>query len=72
VAAITSTMAGLRDGLAEMDFLHEISSRMTAADSLHLVLDSGLYHKRDCVRLLLYVRTGRRQLDVARVEEPSR
>jgi uroporphyrinogen-III synthase len=39
VAAITSTMAGLRDGLAEMDFLHEISSRMAAADSLHLVLD---------------------------------
>ncbi len=39
VAASTSTMAGFRDGLAEMDFLHEISSRMAAADSLHLVLD---------------------------------
>ena len=39
VAAMTSTMAGLRDGLVEMDFLHEISSRMAAADSLHLVLD---------------------------------
>jgi uroporphyrinogen-III synthase len=32
-------MAGFRDGLAQMDFLHEISSRMAAADSLHLVLD---------------------------------
>jgi uroporphyrinogen-III synthase len=39
VAASTSTMAGFRDGLAEMDFLHEISSRIAAADSLHLVLD---------------------------------
>ena len=39
VATSTSTMAGFRDGLAEMDFLHEISSRMAAADSLHLVLD---------------------------------
>jgi uroporphyrinogen-III synthase len=39
VASSTSTMAGFRDGLAEMEFLHEISSRMAAADSLHLVLD---------------------------------
>jgi uroporphyrinogen-III synthase len=39
VAASTSTMAGFRDGLAEIDFLHEISSRMAAADSLHLVLN---------------------------------
>ena len=39
VAPSTSTMAGFRDGLAEIDFLHEISSRMAAADSLHLVLD---------------------------------
>ena len=39
VAASTSTMAGFRDGLVEMDFLHEISSRMAAADSLHLVLN---------------------------------
>jgi uroporphyrinogen-III synthase len=39
VATSSSTMAGFRDGLAEMDFLHEISSRMAAADSLHLVLD---------------------------------
>jgi uroporphyrinogen-III synthase len=39
VAPSTSTMAGFRDGLAQMDFLHEISSRMAAADSLHLVLD---------------------------------
>ena len=39
VAASTPTMAGFRDGLLEMDFLHEISSRIAAADSLHLVLD---------------------------------
>lgn len=39
IGASTSTMAGFRDGLVEMDFLHEISSRMAAADSLHLVLD---------------------------------
>jgi uroporphyrinogen-III synthase len=38
-APSTSTMAGFRDGLAEMEFLHEISSRMAAADSFHLVLD---------------------------------
>jgi uroporphyrinogen-III synthase len=39
VAASTPTMAGFRDGLAQIDFLHEISSRIAAADSLHLVLD---------------------------------
>lgn len=39
VAVSTPTMAGFRDGLAEMDFVHEISSRIAAADSLHLVLD---------------------------------
>ena len=39
VAASTSTMAGLRDGLPEMDFLHEISIRMAATDSLRQVLD---------------------------------
>jgi uroporphyrinogen-III synthase len=39
VAVSTPTMAGFRDGLMEMDFLHEISSRIAAADSLHLVLD---------------------------------
>ncbi len=39
VAPSTSTMAGFRDGLAQIDFLHEISSRIAAADSLHLVLD---------------------------------
>ena len=32
-------MAGFRDGLSQMDFLHEISSRIAAADPLHLVLD---------------------------------
>ena len=35
----TSTMAGFRDDSLQMEFLHEISSRMAAADSLHLVLD---------------------------------
>lgn len=34
-----STMAGFRDGLKQIDFLHEISSRIAAADSFHLVLD---------------------------------
>lgn len=38
VAASTSTMAGFRDGLTPIDFLHEISSRIAAADSFHLVL----------------------------------
>jgi len=35
----TSTMAGFRDGLEPIDFLHEISSRIAAADPLHMVLD---------------------------------
>ena len=39
IAPSTSTMAGFRDGLTQIDFLHEISSRIAAADSLHLVLD---------------------------------
>lgn len=39
VAPSTPTMAGFRDGLAQIDFLHDISSRIAAADSLHLVLD---------------------------------
>jgi uroporphyrinogen-III synthase len=39
VEASTPTMAGFRDGLRQIDFLHEISSRIAAADSLHLVLD---------------------------------
>ena len=39
VPASTPTMAGFRDRLAEMEFLHEISSRMAPANSLHLVLD---------------------------------
>jgi len=39
VAESTPTMAGFRDGLTQIDFLHEISSRIAAADSLHLVLD---------------------------------
>jgi uroporphyrinogen-III synthase len=39
VAPSTPAMAGFRDGLSQMDFLHEISSRIAAADPLHLVLD---------------------------------
>ena len=39
VAASTSTMAGFRDSLAPIDFLHEISSRIAAADSFHIVLE---------------------------------
>jgi uroporphyrinogen-III synthase len=40
VAASTPTMAGFRDGLTSIDFLHEISSRLAAADSFHVVLGS--------------------------------
>jgi uroporphyrinogen-III synthase len=39
VAVSTPTMAGFRDGLGPMDFLHEISSRIAAADSFHIVLE---------------------------------
>nr|MBW4040498.1 ANTAR domain-containing protein [Acidobacteriota bacterium] len=40
VAASTTTMAGFRDALAPIDFLHEISSSLAAEpDSLHLVLE---------------------------------
>ncbi len=35
----TPTMAGFRDGLNSFEFLHEISSRIAAADPLHTVLD---------------------------------
>ena len=38
IALSTPTMAGFRDGLTPIDFLHEISSRIAAADSFHLVL----------------------------------
>jgi uroporphyrinogen-III synthase len=40
VAPSTSTMAGFRDGLTSIDFLHQISSRIAAADSFHVVLGS--------------------------------
>jgi len=40
VAVSTPTMAGFRDGLTSIDFLHEISSRLAAADSFHVVLGS--------------------------------
>jgi uroporphyrinogen-III synthase len=39
VAPSAETLAGFRDGLAPMDFLHEISSRIAAADSFNVVLD---------------------------------
>lgn len=39
VAASTPTMAGFSDGLSSFDFLHEISTRLAAADPLHTVLD---------------------------------
>ncbi|HEY4379948.1 MAG TPA: uroporphyrinogen-III synthase [Acidobacteriaceae bacterium] len=38
IAMSTPTMAGFRDGLTPIDFLHEISSRIASADSFHLVL----------------------------------
>jgi len=40
VAASTPTMAGFRDGLTSIDFLHEISTRLASADSFHVVLGS--------------------------------
>jgi uroporphyrinogen-III synthase len=40
VVASTTTMAGFREGLTSIDFLHEISSRIAAADSFHVVLRS--------------------------------
>jgi uroporphyrinogen-III synthase len=40
VAVSTPTMAGFRDGLTSIDFLHQISSRIAAADPLHVVLGS--------------------------------
>lgn len=39
VAESTSAMAGFSDGLNSFEFLHEISSRIAAADPLHVVLD---------------------------------
>ena len=38
VAPSTPTMAGFRDALMPIDFLHEISSRIAGADSFHVVL----------------------------------
>jgi uroporphyrinogen-III synthase len=38
-ATMTSTMAGFKDGLAPLDILHEISSRIALADPLHLVVE---------------------------------
>lgn len=40
VAVSTPTMAGFRDGLTSIDFLHEISTRLASADSFHVVLGS--------------------------------
>jgi uroporphyrinogen-III synthase len=39
IALSTPTMAGFRDGLTQIDFLHEISSRIASADSFHIVLN---------------------------------
>lgn len=61
VAESTPTMAGFRDGLAQIDFLHEISSRIAAADSLHLVLDrivSFISSMIPCDSCFIYVLEG--------------
>jgi len=61
VAESTSTMAGFRDGLAQINFLHEISSRIAAADSLHLVLDrivSFISSMIPCDSCFIYVLEG--------------
>ncbi len=39
VATSTPTMAGFSNGLSSFNFLHEITSRLAAADPLHTVLD---------------------------------
>jgi len=39
IAMSTPTMVGFRDGLTQIDYLHEISSRIASADSLHVVLN---------------------------------
>ena len=61
VASSTPTMAGFRDGLKQIDFLHEISSRIAAADSLHLVLDrivSFISNVIPCDSCFIYVLEG--------------
>ena len=61
VADSTPTMAGFRDGLAQINFLHEISSRIAAADSLHLVLDrivSFISSMVPCDSCFIYVLEG--------------
>jgi uroporphyrinogen-III synthase len=39
IALSTPTMAGFRDGLTQIDFLHEIGSLIASADSFHIVLN---------------------------------
>lgn len=61
VALSTPTMAGFRDGLQQIDFLHEISSRIAAADSLHLVLErivSFISSMIPCDSCFIYVLEG--------------
>jgi uroporphyrinogen-III synthase len=61
VAPSTPTMAGFRDGLQQIDFLHEISSRIAAADSLHLVLErivSFISSMIPCDSCFIYVLEG--------------
>jgi len=61
VAESTPTMAGFRDGLAQINFLHEISSRIAAADSLHLVLErivSFISGMIPCDSCFIYVLEG--------------
>lgn len=61
VALSTPTMAGFRDGLQQIDFLHEISSRIAAADSLHLVLNrivSFISSMIPCDSCFIYVLEG--------------
>jgi uroporphyrinogen-III synthase len=40
VASSTAAMAGFRDGLTSIDFLHQVTSRIAAADPFHAVLTS--------------------------------
>ena len=61
IALSTPTMAGFRDGLTPIDFLHEISSRIAAADSFHLVLGRVVDFVTaliPCVSCFIYVLEG--------------
>ena len=75
VAISTPTMAGFRDGLTPIDFLHEISSRIAAADSFHLVLGRVVDFVTaliPCDSCFIYVLEGDKLVLRASQESPRR